>query len=287
MQTSEFIVRSMELSDLPGAMRLSTDQGWNQTMDDWKMMIENPINCCLVAEYNNKIVGTTTAINYSNEVAWISMVLVDKDYRGHGISKILLERIFKQLSHCKSLKLDATSEGQPVYRKYNFIDEYSITRMTCHSIESISTLTYDAETVCISHNDIPEINTLDQRVFGADRIQLIEYLLRNSPGKVWMLKRNNSITGYALGRAGRKYTHIGPVIAASTEEAQVLISKSLIAIHDGPFVVDVMNDKTELVEWLHSIGFLRQRSFIRMYQSINFFPGTSNQQYLICGPEFG
>ena len=94
MQTSDIIVRPMMLSDIDDAMKLSMEEGWNQTQKDWRLFLEYPGNTGRVAEYKNKIVGTTTAINYSNQVAWISMVLVDKAYRGHGISKSLLASVF-------------------------------------------------------------------------------------------------------------------------------------------------------------------------------------------------
>ena len=87
----------MELSDIVSAMKLSNAEGWNQTEKDWRLFVENTENVCMVAECNNKIIGTTTAINYSNQFAWIGMVLVDKEYRGQGVSKALLTNIFKKL----------------------------------------------------------------------------------------------------------------------------------------------------------------------------------------------
>src|SRR5687768_5699322 len=108
MQNTAFIVRPMERSDIASAMKLSTAEGWNQTENDWKLFIENPGNTCMLAECGNKVIGTTTAINYSNQVAWIGMVLVDKDYRGQGVSKSLLTTIFEKLESFKSVKLDAT-----------------------------------------------------------------------------------------------------------------------------------------------------------------------------------
>jgi len=286
LQKSDIIIRPIHLRDLSGAMKLSSDQGWNQTEADWAMMIENTQNSCLLAEYHEKIVGTTTAINYSNDVAWISMVLVDKEYRGHGISSLLLENIFRQLTRCKSIKLDATPEGQPVYKKYDFIDEYFITRMTCDAIKNIS-IADSGELQPIQQTDMDEIIACDQHIFGVNRSQLIEYLFRKYPHKAWMLRSSNSLSGFVLGRDGRKYNHIGPVIASATNDAKKLIAKLLIDDRDKSFVVDVMNDKTELVDWLTSIGFVRQRPFVRMYQHNNPFPGNIHQQYLICGPEFG
>ena len=78
----------MQLDDIASGMRLSSAEGWNQTQKDWKLFIETRGNVCLVAEADNKVIGTTAAMNYSNKVAWIAMVLVDKEYRGRGVSKI-------------------------------------------------------------------------------------------------------------------------------------------------------------------------------------------------------
>jgi len=287
MKKEEIIIRDIESKDLGGAMRLSTEQGWNQTETDWKLIIKDPLNACLLAEYHGKIIGTTAAMNYSSDVAWINMVLVHKEFRGHGISKILLEEIFKKLQNCKSIKLDATPEGQRVYKKYNFKNEYSITRMTCDSLKKISPVDGDVFPEPIQYHDIPEIIAFDKFVFGSDRTLLIKSLIKEYPNKAWMLKRNNSIAGFILGRDGRKYNQIGPVMASSAADAKILISKLLSDAENKPMVADVLNDKIELISWLSNLGFTQQRHFVRMYQHNNPFPGNIDKQYLICGPEFG
>ena len=138
MEKTAFILRRMEMDDISGAMKLSNNEGWNQTEKDWKILIENPQNVSIVAEDNKKIIGTTTAINYSDQLAWIGMVLVNKEYRGRGVSKLLLANIFKKLETFRSIKLDATPGGQQVYKKFDFKDEYLITRMTNASITNLS-----------------------------------------------------------------------------------------------------------------------------------------------------
>jgi hypothetical protein len=128
---------------------------------------------------------------------------------------------------------------------------------------------------------------LDELVFGANRTQLIESLINEHPQKAWLLKRNNSIVGFALGRKGNKYHHVGPVSATNDNDAKMLIAKALKDLANRPIVVDVPYDKVELIIWLTSIGFIRQRDFVRMYRNENPYPGMVNNQYLICGPEFG
>ena len=83
----------------------------------------------MLATTGNKIIGTTTAINYANELAWLAMVLVEKTYRGKGISKLLLENVLEKLDSFKAIKLDATAAGQKVYTGFGFKEEYQVTRM--------------------------------------------------------------------------------------------------------------------------------------------------------------
>ena len=282
-----FFVRPMHLEDISGAMNLSNAEGWNQTEKDWKLFIENPQNISLAVEYENKIIGTTTAINYSDKIAWIGMVLVDKDFRGQGVSKLLLTNIFERLRHIKSIKLDATPAGQKVYEKFDFKDEYLIARMTTASVKNLS-YEQNESTQRVDEKNLEQIIALDAHVFGANRSQLIKFLIRQYSHKAWLLKRNDSIAGFVLGRDGSKYNHIGPVVVASTDDdAKMLITKALSELTNQPAVVDVLYDKEELIQWLSSLRFVEQRHFIRMYKKENPLPGDVSKQYLVCGPEFG
>jgi ribosomal protein S18 acetylase RimI-like enzyme len=277
----------MQLSDVKAGMRLSTAEGWNQTEKDWKFLIANSQNICLAAEADDKVVGTTTATNYANQLAWIGMVLVDKNYRGKGISKMLLENVLEKLKQCRSIKLDATSAGREVYKKFGFKDEYSITRMTCSSIKSSFENDGNAFAQSIQSKDIKAITEFDEIVFGANRTKLIEYFTVEYFHKAWLLKRDNKLTAFALGREGNKFHHIGPVIGETIDDVKILISKALKEINGQQVVLDVLNDKFELINWLQSLGFTRQREFVRMYKNENPFPGLTEKYFLICGPEFG
>lgn len=287
MEKTAFIVRQMEAGDIAGGMKLSGAEGWNQTEKDWKLFIENPSNVCMLAEHDKKIIGTTTAINYSNQVAWIGMVLVDKEYRGQGVSKSLLTAVFEKLVSCKSIKLDATVDGQRVYKKFDFKDEYLIERMVNPSLPNLPGVKGNVVPEPIQLKHIKEIAVVDEIVFGANRRQLLEFLVGQYPGTAWMLKRGNDIAGFVVGREGRKYHQIGPLVASTAMDAKILITKALETVYGLPVVVDILSDKEEMMRWLKSFGFAQQRHFIRMYKNENLFAGEPARQYLICGPEFG
>lgn len=263
-------------------------EGWNQTEKDWEFMVRQPQNICLAATVGEKIIGTSLAINYNNDVAWIGMVLVDKNHRGKGVSKLLLEILFQKLNHCKSIKLDATPAGQKVYQKFGFENEYVIHRMVRPSSTLEIPKINNSNTLSPTQSsDISSIIQYDSYVFGAERSSLVKFLSSNFLNKSWILRQGHQIKGFALGRVGSRFHQIGPVSASSTEIAKTLISTSIQNIGRKDSVIDVLDDKKELIDWLESMGFEKRRHFIRMYKNSNPFPGTIKNQFLICGPEFG
>jgi ribosomal protein S18 acetylase RimI-like enzyme len=286
-ESKDFKIRRMVRDDLGQAIELSNSEGWNQTEKDWRFLLENPENTCIVAEYNNKVAATATALNHSGKVAWIGMVLVEKSLRGHGAGKMLLRQIIEHLENIPSVKLDATPAGQPLYHSLGFLEEYKIIRMTIGSLKNYTGNKSMNNLYSIDRNSFPGIRDYDKTVFGADRPNLLKYLLVNYPDKAFFFSAENKLSGYIFGRDGTKFNYIGPVSAVSSDIARSLLSKALESIGDKPAALDVLEDKTELIEWLESIGFVKQRHFVRMYLIRNPDPGLIPDQYLISGPEFG
>ncbi len=280
-------LRKMVLSDMDGLMKLKDAEGWNQLEKDWALLINYKESINLVAVLDDRIVGTVTAINYANTVAWIGMMLVDRDYRGRGISKLLLIDAINQLKKCKSIKLDATPAGRPVYLKLGFMDEYTLFRMTSPSVSKISLSDISIETEQVMPADISEVAEFDQKVFGPDRTELIRTLYESYPEVAWIIRENGRITGFCLGRRGQNYMQIGPVYASSTQDAKALNRSAIKQITGQAVVVDIPADKTEIKGWLEECGIIAQRPFERMYLKHNPYPGIIENQYLISGPELG
>ncbi len=277
----------MHFDDIGKCMLLSAAEHWNQTEMDWKRLINGPQNHCLVAESEDRIVGTATAMNYSDLVAWIGMVLVGKDFRGRGIAKILVSSLLDLLNSCRSVKLDSTPAGQPVYEKLGFKNEYLIHRMIRSSEIILQRNESTIKPEPVKPSDIPEISLLDLSVFGAERTYLLSSIYKENSDRAWCIRHNERITAFSLGRKGKNYFQIGPVVAQGTEEAKNLILFVLRELYGEHLVADVPVDKPELIELLKDNGFTYLRQFSRMYLRQNPFPGRVRNNYLICGPEYG
>ncbi len=281
-------LRTLTNYDIPEAKQLSDAEFWNQTEKDWELLIGDPANLCLAAERNRRVIGTVTAMNYENKIAWIGMVLVHKEFRGIGVSKLLLSKILEKLKSFNSVKLDATPAGHKVYQKFGFRDEYITYRLTTDSTPVLDWQSIYGDSCEISPLcNISEIEAFDQQIIGANRRSLLKFLLNNFPNKSWILKNNNQIKGFALGRNGTIYNQIGPVSATTTDEAKILITKALSNLKGQPVVVDVPENKKELISWLTSLKFREQRYFIRMHKDYSPFQERPEFQMLLTGPEFG
>ena len=240
-----------------------------------------------MAEKDKKVAGTATAIVYSGKIAWIGMVIVDKALRGKGAGRMLLTNIIGRLKHIESVKLDATPAGHPLYQNLGFRDEYMIFRMTNPFLETSGYSDSEDVPERISGDFAKKIFALDKIIFGADRSYLLSKLIENYPEKAFFIRRGDIVKDYILGRDGSRFSYIGPLCTDSLESARSLISKSLQFLVKKPVVLDVPEEKREFIKWLESIGFIKQRYFIRMYLNRNPYPGIPESQYLISGPEYG
>ncbi len=280
-------VRQMLATDIESAMRLKEAESWNQTEADWHFLLRHNPELCLVASLRNEVIGTVTAINYQNEVAWIGMMLVSSDHRRKGVSSALLKTIIERLKGCTCIKLDATPSGTPVYRRLGFEEEIELNRMSTEAICAAQEHSYKGSLERIASSDIAEMSRLDEQIFGASREELIKYLVDNLPQQSWVTRRYGRVTGFVLGRRGSRYTHLGPIMAESNEDARALVAQVSREREGEPILMDVPCQNKEWQLWLSELGFSGQRSFSRMFLRKNIRGERTDQLFAIGGPELG
>ncbi|HLU88429.1 MAG TPA: GNAT family N-acetyltransferase [Cyclobacteriaceae bacterium] len=284
---TEIIVRQMTEADFDAAMEIKNAEGWNQTLRDWELIFSESPEFCLVAVKDATVVGTVTAIVHEKKLAWIGMMLVRKPFRGMGIGQLLMKSILQKLEPCPSIKLDATPAGFPVYSKLGFEEEYLLNRMTRSPINQSYPDRQDFPIRPAVPEDLQAIADFDQEIFGVRRESVIGHMLASEPNVSIVLEDENKIKGYLLGRPGTNYYQLGPLVSTVPESLHHLLTHALNRLKNQTVVVDVYQDKENLIHWLQAQGFAVQREFIRMYIGHNPYPGNVQLQYLISGPELG
>ncbi len=282
--TSQF--RIMTAADIQRGLELTRVARWNQLSRDWELLLKLNPSGCRVALLENQVVGTVTTVRYENRFAWIGMVLVDPAARGQGIGTQLLQQALELLSDIPSARLDATPAGHPLYCQLGFQDEYGLSRM-----ERVAAPPhYFQQTIAarpMQAEDLPGVAAMDREIFGADRRVTLEWMFAGAPEYAWVIAQQNEIAGYAFGRHGFAYEHLGPIVARDPFIAQQLVVACLQQQSHKPFVIDAPEHSAEWRAWLASAGFREQRPFIRMFYRANPYPGLPQNQFGILGPEFG
>ncbi len=250
----------MMVADLQLGLGLSRQAQWNQLEADWRRFLDLGGEGCLVAELDGVAVGTTTTCTFAS-VAWIAMVLVDVQVRRQGVGAALLKHALEFLDSrgVKTVRLDATTAGQPVYEKLGFEPEYPLTRYEgkvartgsrCHTIEATAAM-------------VPDLIELDRRMTGTDRAKLLTRLFDDMPQAVRVLQAAGKLEGFVTMRPGASATQIGPCIA-SPQAGPVLLADALNRCAGQEVFVDVPCDHVRAVTTLEASGLKVQRHFMRM-----------------------
>jgi hypothetical protein len=257
----------MSHADIGEGLRLCRASNWNQLEDDWRFFLDH--GGASLAEQEGAVVGSVGWLPFGADFAWLSMMLVDPAVRRGGIGSTLMEAALEALKG-QHVRLDATPAGEPMYRKFGFLDEYRLART---KVTGGGALSPDVRP--IEPADLPEILASDREIFGADRSALLTDLYRRAPNLAWIGRG-----AYCFGRPGHLFPQLGPVVASNLEGARAVVNHCL-ARHDGQaFVVD-LPDRPD------GLGFEILRPFLRMSLGEVRRHGRPEQVFAITGPEFG
>jgi len=282
-------LRSVESDDLPAALALSSQAGWNQLPGDWAIFLDHG-NVYGLFTADRKLIATAATLAYQPSFAWISMVLVDESWRRQGLATFLLRKCLRDLEEQgRAPVLDATEAGSAVYRKLGFVIHNSLSRM--HSPRPVPLPIEpgpDALRLAPWRPEIlPKALSWDTSRFGGNRDFILSAFAKSSPKLAWTLRLpNGSLSGYALGRAGRRATQFGPLCATSDEGAAALLNQ-LVSQSEGPTYLDVPQQRSSFIRLLLDHGWSEERSFLRMSTAADGDFSRLDDIYGIAGPELG
>lgn len=276
--------------DLPDLCALSSIAGWNQVPADWRLMLGIGIGWGL--RTRSRVVASTVVLPYVG-FAWVSMVLVDPGFRRRGLATRLVGRALEWLDGQRMpALLDATADGEPVYRALGFVPMGAFDRWVGTAPADLSSM--PGQPVPVAARIVPAvqaaraaIDALDRRAFGGVRARVLGRLLRRLPRHATVAMDERGLAqGFLLGRDGALATQFGPVVATAPGIGVELVRHALQR-HRGPVCVDVPEAQTELRALLAACGFEPRRHFVRMARGIDCLPGEPALQCCVAGPELG
>lgn len=276
-------IRTMTVDDVAVGLRLKAQAGWNQLESDWRRIQSLQPEGCFVAELDGHPVGTTCTCAF-DQIGWIAMVLVDESARGRGIGKQLMQHALAYLdrSGMRTVRLDATPLGRPLYEKLGFVVDYELNRWEgiAHGGQT------DARIVPIDPERLELLCDLDREATGTNRRRLLQRLYQERPDAMRVFTDGSQVAGYLSSRLGARAAHIGPVVASSPTAGSALLDAALGSCAGQPVFCDIPVDNLPAVQWAQSSGLQVQRLLTRMHRGEPIHDRPT-QQWACFGPEKG
>ena len=242
-------LRRMTVDDLAAAHILSSEQKWPHRIEDWEMLFG--LGFGYVVERDGAVVGTAMAWLYGDNAATLGMVIVSPSAQGMGLGRQLMEAVLAELGD-RTVLLNATDEGAPLYRKLGFEPVGPVFQHQGAAFAvPMAELIPEERVRPLGAKDMPTLHALARRATGMDRDALLDALVPGAQGVV--LTRGNEPVGFALFRRfGRGYV-VGPTIAPDTGGARALISHWL-GSNSGMFCRLDIPEESGLGAWLDELG---------------------------------
>ncbi len=294
----DVVIRTLTPDDLDGAFSLSSTAGWNQQLDDWRTLVAIAPRGGFSAISQERVVGTAIGIDYGG-FGWIAMMLVEPAYRGRGLGRRLLEAAIEVVPRDRPIRLDATPLGRPLYQGYGFEDEALLTRYVApagsrESGRAAEPLDRSPLVRLLTDGDLSDVARHDAEVFGGNRRSVLEWALGAAPAYGRLVEGDADVPQYCLGRRGRLFDQIGPVVAHDDDTARRLVTAARRETTGQAIAIDAFDRHTAFTGWLRESGFAAERPLFRMRrapvrgsvsaQDRHSSPGI---EFAIFGPEFG
>jgi ribosomal protein S18 acetylase RimI-like enzyme len=280
--------RDMTEADVAEGLRLSRASGWNQTLEDWRLLLSLGLELFRVGVLDGRVVATGGAVRYGEALAWICMILVDPEQRGRGLGTRVFDEVLERCraevrdGRLRCVGLDATPAGRGIYVKRGFHGGPALVRMRA---ERLGPVDRPPGVRALVPGDLEAVLALDRTVFGADRGRVLRWALAAAPGLAHVICEGGRILGYCFGRHGDHSDHVGPVVADGGAAARDLVAASLKTADRRPVILDA-RVAPDWVATLGQMGFREERPFTRMLLDDVRPPGRPELEAAVLGPEF-
>ncbi len=129
-------------------------------------------------------------------------MLVDPGVRRQGIGRALMEQVIRSLraDNIRTIKLDATPLGRPLYEQLGFVAQYDFQRW-----QRPAQASRDITLTGSSLEDLPALRVLDRQAFGVDRWA---WVVKLAAGSCCLVDAD----GYGMLRRGRVADYLGPLL---------------------------------------------------------------------------
>ncbi|NDJ77410.1 MAG: GNAT family N-acetyltransferase [Chloroflexi bacterium] len=256
------VLRVMTPDDLSQAVQLSQNVGWGHGLPDWERLLYwSPEGCFVLDEPGRGLVGTVTTTAYGTTLAWIGMMIIAPDRQRQGLGRQLMRATLDHLRDCgiERIMLDASEAGRGLYEKLGFRAVQKVERWEGRTSTYLGPRAQPLRT-----HDINAMLTLDARLFGVKRPQILFRLLDEFPALAWVDYHQGRLEGYLLAHPLGDRISLGPWMSWSASSAERLLRVAMEQLQGADLVMNIPDNNGRALMVARNHSFHRVRYCTRM-----------------------
>ncbi|MCF0063472.1 GNAT family N-acetyltransferase [Dyadobacter chenwenxiniae] len=209
MKSSEFI--TADLVQLP-AMQPAD---WGNLVPRFEYFIASPHCHPIKISENGELIAIGTSIMHADTV-WLACIVVHEGHRKKGLGNAITQDLIANIDRAKykTIYLDATEYGFPVYAKLGFEEETTYTHM--RSTGGAPVTSFSEHIVPYEEHYLNQIYNVDAQVSGEDRSGVISDFIKSA----LLYVVDSQVQGFYIPGWGD-----GPIIAVSEAAGAALIKR--------------------------------------------------------------
>jgi len=247
LDTYELTARPMETDDIPALHALSIGVQWPHRPEDWAMLIR--LGHGVVAEDAiGRVVGSAMWWPMGPDFARIGMLITYPRLQEQGGGRWLINQIAGQIG-ARDKAVTATRAALRLCLSLGFRPGATV---YLHQGVVVKAPAVVPGARPMTAADEAAVRALDAAALTAERRAVLDELLAVSGGMV--VERDGEVAGFALCRRFGRGHVVGPVVAASEEDALALVAPH-VAAHAGRFLrIDTREPEGTFREYLKACG---------------------------------
>ncbi|MDD7973002.1 GNAT family N-acetyltransferase [Roseinatronobacter alkalisoli] len=255
---------------MPGALALSQAEGWPHRHEDWALSLS--VSQGVAAVGDGRVLGTALC-SLHGPVATLNLIIVDAAMRGRGLGRQMMQRVI-ELAGDREMRLAATEEGKPLYRKLGFRDYDQIVQL-----QGVATAARPKQVVHAGAVDTGILAGMDSDASGMERAALLARIASNGVTL-------STDGGFALLRSFGRGHVLGPVVARDATAARSLFAAGATRMAGQFLRIDVF-ESHGLAPYVESLGLSMVVGCTAMVHSPRQRPASNYQTHALVSQALG
>lgn len=257
--TDEFLVAPASANEMRIVLEWAAAEGWNPGLSDEMAFHPTDPGGFLIGRLAGEPVTAISVIRYGTGFGVVGLYLTHPTARGNGLGLHTWRTGLRRLQG-RNVGLDAMPLQEGDFRKFGFHTAWRNIRYqgTPGLVEpSLGVLLADAHDIGFA-----DLAAYDRRFFPAGRDAFLTSWITLPGHRALVAIRDGSLAGFGVLRPARETARIGPLYAASSDVAAMLVS-TLSA--GEPVMIDVTGANPVAIDVAERLGLKPQGETARMY----------------------